>query len=131
MMPIPWDFLQQNLVTQSEIAARLKLDRAVPTMWKNQHDDWPEPVLRFVTWAGGGGSDLYWWPDIEAFCARHGVTPGKGMPRGRPPGAGAGRNSARDEKIIARARGGEKHEDIAADSGISRQRVSQIVSRAR
>lgn len=85
MMPIPWEFLQENLVTQTDIAGRFGLDRAVPTQWKNNFADWPRPVLRFATWAGGGGADLYWWPEVQAFGERHQVVFGKGMRRGRPP----------------------------------------------
>jgi predicted transcriptional regulator len=48
------------------------------------------------------------------------------MPRpGRP------RNTARDEKIIARAGAGEEPASIAADLGLTPERVRKIVRKAR
>jgi uncharacterized protein YjcR len=83
MMPIPWEYLQDNLVTQAEIARRLGIDDANITNWKRRAD-WPAPVLTFPRW-GIGDSELFWWPDVQAFCARNNVARGRGMPRGRPP----------------------------------------------
>jgi len=133
MTPIPWDYLQENLVTQSDIARRLKVDRANVTNWKNQHDDWPAPRLTISSWSARGGSDLYWWPDIEAFCQRHGIRPGQGMRPGRRSGTRLSRDeaAARDREITARAAAGEDHGVLAAEFGLSRQRIGQIVNRPR
>lgn len=83
VIPVPWDYLQDNLVAQAQIARRLRIDRSVLTRWK-KYADWPAPVLTFPAWTISAIGELWWWPDVQAFCDRHNVTPGKGMRRGRP-----------------------------------------------
>ena len=80
---IPWEYLRANLVTQAQIARRLQIDDANITNWKRR-PDWPPPVMTFPRWGPGSG-DLFWWPDVQAFCGRHNVARGRGMRRGRPP----------------------------------------------
>ena len=84
VVPISWEYLQENLVTQHQIAERLRVDRSVMTRWK-KYPDWPGQVLGWPTWTHSGVFELFWWPDVQAFCERHNVVEGRGMRRGRPP----------------------------------------------
>jgi len=81
-IPIPWEYLQRNLVTQIQIASRMRVDRSCLSRWK-KYDDWPAPVLTWPWWSNSGIFELFWWPDVKAFCDRHDVEPGRGMRRGR------------------------------------------------
>lgn len=96
MMPVPWEYLQENLVTQAEIARRLNLARTAVTTWAKL-DDWPAPVMTFGSHSGTG--EFYWWPDIQAWRDRHDVTIGRKTPT-RP-----------DEDLVSRT-------EIAARRGV-------------
>jgi hypothetical protein len=84
MMPIPWQYLQDNLTSQAGIARRLGFTRTAVAIW-TKSPDWPAPVLTFVAMTSSGETGYYWWPDIQDWCDRHGFVAGRGLPRtGRP-----------------------------------------------
>ena len=57
----------------SDIANRLDVAVSTVESWPERYNDWPEPLVLGAQQRTGahGRQAVYWWPDIQAFLARH------------------------------------------------------------
>jgi hypothetical protein len=117
------DEIRANLVTADGIARRLGLrsGKLVAT-WRERYDDFPRPFLEGMRGRSGAAARhaRYWWPDVKAFCERH------GLPR-RP------RSPALSAAQIAEAQrrrdAGEPVSAIAAKLGVPTRHIYRVTSK--
>ena len=61
--------LPMPLVGYIEIAQRAGVHRAVVTVWRRRHEDFPAPVAELKV------GPVWWWPDVEKWLTRTGRMP--------------------------------------------------------